>query len=215
MNQSVSKQYYVQDSRSNVGDNLMFWAPTGGGYTSNIDKAALFTEEAAFSQHRSRHGDVPWPADYVRSRARPVVDMQYVMHAEALALHPDATEFYLQRPGMWDGNDLIFVPRTGKQGTSDLRKARVVTRDELDGDESLRAMGVAWPRSYLDAKSRLAAEASVCNIAEALAPTGLALVPVPKAKPERYRCHGCGVFLAIGNYYSGTGCPSCGADNRP
>jgi hypothetical protein len=215
MNHSDSKQYYLQDSRGNVGDNLMFWAPAGAGYTSNIDKAALFTEEAAFSQHQSRHGDVPWPAEYVRARVRPVVDMQYVMHAEAMALHPDATEFYLQRPGVWDGNDLIFVSRTGTRGTSDLRKARVVMRQELESDETLRALGLAWPRGYLDAKTRLAAPASNCNIADALAPTGMTLVPVPKPKPERYRCHGCGVFMSIGNYYSCAGCPRCGADNRP
>ncbi|MFG0851903.1 hypothetical protein ACF8R4_12950 [Pseudomonas sp. FYR_2] len=36
-------QFYLQDSRSHVGDGLMFWA-LGGGYTTNLDKAELFTQ---------------------------------------------------------------------------------------------------------------------------------------------------------------------------
>jgi len=215
MGQSDTKQYYLQDSRGNVGENLMFWAPAGAGYTSNIDNAALFSEEAAFTQHESRHCDVPWPAEYVRARVRPVVDMQYISHAEAMAMHTNESEFYLQRPGQWEGNDIIFVPSAGKKGTSDLRKARIVTQDELARDPDLQYLGVVWPRAYLDAKSRLAADATRCSIDEALAPTGRVLVPVPKPKPERFRCHGCGVFVSIGNYYSCAGCPRCGADNRP
>jgi hypothetical protein len=215
MTPSDSKQYYLQDSRGNVGDNLMFWMPAGGGYTSNIDKASRFTEAEAFAQHQSRPTDVPWPVDYVRERIRPVVDMQYIHHHEALATYPNATEFYLQRTGIWDGNDLIFLPSTGKHGTSNLRNARIVTRAELESDESLHALGVAWPRAYIEAKTRLAADCRLFNSQEALAPTGRTLVPVPKSKPVRYRCHGCGVFLAIGTYYSSAGCPRCGADNRP
>jgi hypothetical protein len=31
---------------------------------------------------------------------------------------------------------------------------------------------------------------------------------------ERYRCHGCGVFMSEVKFWSGA-CSRCGADNRP
>lgn len=46
----MNQQFYLQDSRTDVGDGLMFRA-LGSGYTTNLDKAELFTREQACS-HR-------------------------------------------------------------------------------------------------------------------------------------------------------------------
>ncbi|SDH70658.1 hypothetical protein SAMN05444503_105219 [Pseudomonas sp. BS3767] len=58
-------QFYLQDSRSHVGDGLTFWA-LGGGYTTNLDKAELFTLKQA---RGNRDTDIPWPKAYIDERA--------------------------------------------------------------------------------------------------------------------------------------------------
>jgi len=125
----VSKElYYLQDNRSYVGNDILWWAKKGAGYTTDINKAEVYTKEKAMSQHRCRETDIPWPKDYIDQKTRPAVDMQYV------------------------------------------------------------------------------------NIDIALQGTGIELIkPKPYVK-ERYRCHGCGVFLSELSFYS-SGCPKCGCDN--
>ena len=78
--------YYMQDSRSYVGNDIMFWAKNGNGYTTDLRLAEVYTkEEEAVSMHKSRSTDIPWPKDYIDAKTRPAVDMQYVKISEALA----------------------------------------------------------------------------------------------------------------------------------
>jgi hypothetical protein len=79
----MSEEYYLQDTRSFVGNDLLFWR-LGGGYTTNLKEAEVFTEYWAMRQHESRWSDVPWPKDYIDAKTRPAVDMQYVDIATAL-----------------------------------------------------------------------------------------------------------------------------------
>ena len=79
----MSGYYYLQDSRSYVGNDIAFWQ-LGGGYTCNILKAEVFTKESAINHHESRESDIPWPKDYIDAHTRPVVDMQCVLIREAL-----------------------------------------------------------------------------------------------------------------------------------
>lgn len=206
-------RYYLQDSRGNTGDNLMFWA-AGGGYTSNLAHAEVFTEEAAFSQNASRAQDLPWPADYCEARSRPVVDMQYLKPAEALAVpHAGCDQFYLQQRGTV-GNDILLTAADGKAPTTNLRRARVFERDELfDAEGKQLHAGTAWPKSYLAAKSRLAVDCQTVSLKEALKDVARPLAKLPRKKVERYRCQGCGVFMSVASYYAGA-C-RCGCDNRP
>ncbi len=70
--------FYLQDSRQIVGNDMMFWAWHGRGYTSDLRKAHVYTKEEAEQQHRSRPSDVPWPKDYIDSLTRPACDIQKV-----------------------------------------------------------------------------------------------------------------------------------------
>lgn len=78
-------EWYLQDRRSYVGNDMVFWAKGKSGYTTNVHEAHIFTEEEAFSQHRTRNSDVPWPKAYIDSKTRPAVDFQYAKHEDALA----------------------------------------------------------------------------------------------------------------------------------
>lgn len=75
--------FYMQDSRSTVGNDMCFWA-TNGGYTTDLLKANVFTFEQAQSQHNCRETDIPWPKEYIDDKTRPAVDVQYVNRDDAL-----------------------------------------------------------------------------------------------------------------------------------
>jgi len=76
--------YYLQDSRGYVGNDILFWAKGGSGYTTDVSNAEIYTKERAYRQHACRETDVPWPKEYIDSHTRPAVDMQYVSLKEAL-----------------------------------------------------------------------------------------------------------------------------------
>jgi rRNA maturation endonuclease Nob1 len=90
----MSELYYLQDNRSYVGNDILFWAKDGKGYTTDLSSAEIYTKDKALSQHRCRETDIPWPKDYIDSRTRPAVDMQYVDIKTAL----DGTGIELTKP---------------------------------------------------------------------------------------------------------------------
>ena len=74
----MSELYYLQDKRSYVGNDILWWAKGGMGYTTDLSKAHVFTKEEAVQHHQWRETDIPWPKDYVDGKTRPAVDMQCV-----------------------------------------------------------------------------------------------------------------------------------------
>lgn len=76
--------FYLQDSRSYVGNDILWWGKKGCGYTTDLSKAEVYTKEDAVGQHQCRESDRPWPKDYIDQRIRPAVDMQYTNIDEAL-----------------------------------------------------------------------------------------------------------------------------------
>ena len=77
-------QFYLQDSRTFVGNDVLWWAKDGKGYTTDLRKAEKFTKDEALRTHQMRHSDIPWPCAYIDARTRPAVDFQYIKRAEAL-----------------------------------------------------------------------------------------------------------------------------------
>jgi hypothetical protein len=207
-------EFYLQDSRSYVGDGLSFWAE-GGGYTTNIEKAEVRTQEHAVGQHECRDTDIPWSKAYVDARARVGVDCQNVTLSKALDQYPGATEFYIQKPQAWNGNNLIWMTPDGSF-SSDLLQAAVV-RDT----ETIQMIGklgnsgaVVWPKPYIDAHSRRLVERDDVNIKEALRGTGIKLAKPKKSRMMMFNCHGCGRFISDRQRYQ-TDCRNCGANNCP
>lgn len=207
-------EFYLQDSRSYVGDGLAFWAE-GGGYTTNIEKAEVRTQKRAVGQHECRDTDIPWPKAYIDARARVGVDCQNVDLAEAIEQYPNATEFYLQKPKAWNGNNLIWMGNVVNL-SSDLKLAiKVPAAEVAKVSARLGHHGaVVWPCAYIDAHSRRLVERDDVNIKEALRGTGIKLI---KPKPPRmimFNCHGCGRFISDRQRYQ-SDCKNCGANNCP
>jgi len=203
------KEFLLQDSRGNVGDNLMFWGIQGNGYTSDIRLAQRYTEAAAFAQHESRSSDIPWPVEYLQAHVRSVVDMQYVKPDEVPAA-VGGEPFYLQHPNTshYIGNDILFLCADRKTYTTDLAKAGLFTETPFG------ATGRAWPKSYIDQKSRPAVDCTRAKLKEAMKLTTRQLRKPEKPYKERYRCHGCGIFITAETYYCSP-CPKCTTENRP
>ena len=207
-----TRNYFLQDSRGNVGDNLMFWARDGKGYTSDVNLAQPYPEDEAFGQHESRVTDVPWPTDYIEGRVRPVVDMQHIKRDEATAFQ-DSAQFYLEsNPRRFVGNDILLVAKDGKSFTTNLGDAQVFSRSDVFDDQGRQLVReTPWPKAYIDMRCRQAVDYRKVDIKSALQGTSRTLRKLKK-HVERYRCHACGIFLSAEVYYTST-C-KCGAENR-
>ncbi|PKO49042.1 MAG: hypothetical protein CVU31_02675 [Betaproteobacteria bacterium HGW-Betaproteobacteria-4] len=195
----MSDLFYLQDSRGLTGENMMFWA-FGGGYTSDIRQAEVFSKEAAVRQHQSRESDIPWPAEYIKGRFYTPVDMQHLRHADG---NSRDVAFYEQVPGRWIGNDCLWV--YGSTETTDLRLASVFA--------SLQPGCVMWPVEEIQKLARPAVRASDVSIKEALDGSGIVINKPKRTKREVFNCHQCGRFISEDQRFFD--CPNCGAENRP
>lgn len=57
--------YYIQDTRSYGGDDVLWWGPDRSGYTYDLDKAGVYTEEEAQKICRLRGTEKMWPKNLV------------------------------------------------------------------------------------------------------------------------------------------------------
>lgn len=72
----MSNQYYIQDARDYVGNDVLWWAEEEKGYTTDLNKALIVDDNWVKSHQRST--DIPWPKDYIDRMSRPAVDYQYL-----------------------------------------------------------------------------------------------------------------------------------------
>ena len=73
--------YYLQDARGYVGNDMLWWGKGGNGYTTDLSKAHVFSQDDV-DKGASRSTDVFWPVVYINNLARPTVDMQYAKRSE-------------------------------------------------------------------------------------------------------------------------------------
>ena len=203
-------QFYLQDSRSNTGDGLMFWAE-GGGYCTDLAPAKIFTKARAIRYHEDRESDVPWPKAYIDKRSHPGVDCQYVCVEEAAPYLIEGCQCVTQIPGEWNGNDLIWAkwsiggsPNLDRAHRMDLAYTRRLEPTEV----------VIWPVTYIEGKARRLVHAGKVSIKEALIGTEIKLIRPKKPRSEVFNCSGCGRFITDIQRYQ-EDCRNCGANNCP
>lgn len=205
----MSDEFYLRDSRSNTGSNLMFWA-VGGGYTSDLSRAEVFTKSAAESQHNCRNSDVPMRKDLIDTCAREVVDMQLLRKDVEMPEIGDS--FYVQVTGMYDGNDVFWVSRNG--GASTRLSEAVIYDGQLLLESMIRNGSLrGWPTDFIESKARKSVSIEDIDISRILRAGGIKInkpKPVPKYVT---RCGHCGIFLSERQQYED--CQKCGGDNRP
>lgn len=203
----MSERYYLRDSRSNTGSNMMFWA-AGGGYTTDLSRAEEFTRSKAFAQHECRESDIPMPQALVDSHARLVVDMQHLRRERANASGGELC--YVQIEHCYDGNDVTWVSQVGRP-TTDLSIARIWSAQDALCATMRNDGWRVWPKIFIDDLRRYAAQA--IHSKQIIQEAGIVLLnPNP---PRKYvtRCAHCGRFLSERQQYDY--CPNCGGENRP
>lgn len=78
------ESFYLQDSRFYIGNDMVWWSKEGKKFTTDLDKARMFTQAEAMAMHHVRHTDIPWPVDYIREHSQCSVDMQCVHRSHLL-----------------------------------------------------------------------------------------------------------------------------------
>lgn len=206
--------FYLQDSRSHVGDGLTFWAKDGKGYVTDLDKAELYTAEQATSH---RDTDIPWPRDYIDARAHYGVDCQLMDEAASDSMLVPNCRVYLHVPRDWNGNDVFWIGWGKGQVTADLGRACNLdleqTRLEFAGEIATGVRKI-WSADYIDTIRRRLVWRQDVDLKEALRGTGIKLPKPQRPREMVFNCTGCGRFISDRwrFYYD---CRNCGADNRP
>jgi len=79
----MTKEYYIQDIRSYVGNSMIWWEKNNNGYVCDIRKARVFTEAQArkICSGRGKYARTSqyhrmWPKDYIDKRIEHHIDMQ-------------------------------------------------------------------------------------------------------------------------------------------
>lgn len=212
---SAEVMFCLQDSRCYVGNDVMWWALGGNGYTSDIAKAQLYSLEAAMRQWECRESDVPWPRAYIEQLGHPAVDIQYMRLDEVAGF--SGGPFFLQAGGETVGNDIVWVSNGGAGRTTNLRDALTVAdADTVPGVARRGSRTTAWPSSYVNARARLVVDSQSLDRREALSLCGF---EPPMPAPQRahravYSCRSCGRFMSEMQFWSGA-CEHCGSDSRP
>lgn len=77
------KFFYVQDSRSYVGNAVLWWAKDGSGYVTDISKAHKYTWEE-IQTFNPRETDIIWESELAEKAIRSYVDSQYLDYSFSL-----------------------------------------------------------------------------------------------------------------------------------
>ena len=77
-------EFYLQDSRSYVGNDVLWWAIDSCGHTTDLRRAHVFTKSEAIDLNLNRETDLPWPKEYIDQKTRPAVDMQNINRKQAM-----------------------------------------------------------------------------------------------------------------------------------
>lgn len=172
--------FYLRDTRSNTGSSCMFWAENGNGYTTNLDKAHVYTLEEAQSHFNDRHTDVPLSKALVDKLVTVRVDHQYLDESQGGEV-ADGGEYVIHiSRGDYDGNDVYWKAERGC--TANLSDALVLTKDEAEQAMRFLDDAVIYPFLYAVSISRRTFQARNVNERRMITAAGI-------RKPRRKREH--------------------------
>ena len=210
----MADQFYLQDSRSHVGDGLTFHGKEHRGYYTDLDKCHLYTQEQACGH---RDTDIPWPKGYIDARAHYGVDCQLMDEAASDALLVSGCRVYVQVTGDWNGNDVYWIGWKKGQVTADLGRACNLNLEQSRiefSDELHKGARKIWSARYIDTIRRRLVWRQDVDLKDALRGTGIKLSKPKKPRTLMFNCHGCGRFISDDQRFRHD-CLNCGADNRP
>lgn len=81
----MNEEFYIQDTRSYVGNSMLWWEKENCGYVCDIQKARIFTKVEArkicrgrgrYARTNQKDGKRMWPKKYIDERISHTIDMQ-------------------------------------------------------------------------------------------------------------------------------------------
>lgn len=188
------KEFYLRDSRSNVGSTCLFWAKGGSGYTSDLDKAERYTPVQAQWQINGRETDIPLSVELVNEAATVRVDHQ-VLDINQSGIKADCNQYVVHvRQSDYDGNDVYWKSSSGH--SVNLREALVLTLDEAAHAQKLMDGVSVYPLVYALSIGRRTLQASRVNERRMVTAAGIRKPMRRRRRPSTGRTRG--------------NCPHCG-----
>ncbi|QXB98649.1 hypothetical protein [Aeromonas sp. FDAARGOS 1418] len=186
--------FYLRDSRGNTGSSCMFWAENGNGYTTNLDRAHVYTQEEAQRYINARHTDVPLSKALVDELVTVRVDHQYLDESQG-GLGADGGEYVIHvNRGDYDGNDVYWKAERGC--TVNLSDAMVLTKDEAEQAMRFLDDAVIYPFLYAVSISRRTFQAHNVNERRMVTAAGIRKPKRPRKRQTtgrtRGNCYLCG-----------------------
>lgn len=186
--------FYLRDSRGNTGSSCMFWAENGNGYTTNLDRAHVYTLEEAQRHFNDRHTDVPLSKALVDELVTVRVDHQYLDESQGGEV-ADGGEYVIHvSRGDYDGNDVYWKAERGC--TVNLSDALVLTKDEAEQAMRFLDDAVIYPFLYAVSISRRTFQARNVNERRMITAAGIRKPKLRRERPTTGRTRG--------------NCPDCG-----
>jgi hypothetical protein len=192
----MKDRFYMACFRDNVGSNVAWHSLNGGGYTTNIDSAHVYTrEEAQSAWELAREFDQPISADHVDKLAVWKVDHQNVSSKTVM---DDSTHYVAFREGCWDGNDLYWMNKYFGL-TTDFKRSSFLTEKEAKAFLKSEPGYIVIPWNQADAVKRRTFAFNLFHQRKMV--QGAGLVTPKRIKLSRKRNP---------NPMSQLNCPSCG-----
>lgn len=206
----MSNQFYLACFRDNVGSNVSFHCKDGKGYSTNIDKAHVYTlEEAQKEWDSAREYDQPISADHIEPLIEWHVDHQYLPNETTL--NDPANCYVAFKKGIWDGNDAYWLNTDACSMSTNFNKASVFGIEKV---EKLDSSYIAIPFHVADSAKRRTFDFRLFNPRQMVQGAGLKLpARIKRARRKktntgktRWNCPGCGRLSWQYNPYEFDGC---------
>jgi hypothetical protein len=203
----MDKLFYLQDSRSNLGSNVVFWHIDGCGYGTNLNNLEVYTLADAQSHHNRRNSDVPLLKSLVDELSVSAVDHQALSDA---GTEDKNDEYVIQRKGRWNGNDISFVCRYGE--TYDYSKAEVLSKGEAEQIFTDSETHAIFSKASIDKVARRTFQVDNIDKKAMIKQAGIKLVKPKRSRPTagktRGNCPTCGKITWDYNPYENACCSS-------
>lgn len=205
----MSQLFYLRDSRSNVGSTCLFWAQDGCGYTSDLNKAHVYTLEEAQRKFNSRHTDVPLCKELVDELATVRVDHQYLVDD---GTKTGCDEYVIRVGDRTDGNDVYWL--TVDFSHSNYKAAAVFNaidaRKMVSKISLIPANAIIYAKTYIDAIARRTFQAANINERRMITAVGIRKPKRPRTSQTtgktRGNCPHCGCITWGLNPYENYTC---------
>jgi len=209
-------RFYLACLRETVGSNMSFHCKNGNGYSSNLDRAEVYSlAEAQHAWDCGREIELPIAADDIDAAAKWHLDHQYIPCENTVT--PGCSSYLAFVKSRWNGNDVFWL--SDLIPTDDFSKARVFSQPDISEN------GLVWlPLALADEHKRRTVDIGLLNRRSMVQGAGLRMPNWLKRQQRRrgssgktrWNCPKCGKISWQENPYDFEGCRDLSCDEwRP